>query len=37
VRFTYEEIAFEPGEVAQELVRLLRQPALSRKLRTAPR
>jgi very-short-patch-repair endonuclease len=37
VRFTYEEIAFEPGEVAQELVRLLRQPALSRKLRTAAR
>jgi len=35
VRFTYEEIAFEPGEVAQELVRLLRQPALSRNLRTA--
>jgi very-short-patch-repair endonuclease len=35
VRFTYEEIAFEPGEVAQELVRLLRQPALSRNVRTA--
>jgi very-short-patch-repair endonuclease len=37
VRFTYEEIAFEPGEVAQELVRLLRQPALSRNARTAAR
>jgi very-short-patch-repair endonuclease len=35
MRFTYEEIAFEPGEVAQELVRLLRQPALSRNARTA--
>jgi very-short-patch-repair endonuclease len=35
VRFTYEEIAFEPGEVARELVRLLRQPALSRNARTA--
>jgi very-short-patch-repair endonuclease len=37
VRFTYEEIAFEPREVAQELVRLLRQPALSRNARTAAR
>jgi hypothetical protein len=36
-RFTYEEIAFEPGDVAQELVRLLRQPALSRNARTTAR
>jgi very-short-patch-repair endonuclease len=41
VRFTYEEIAFEPAEVAKELVGLLsrdhhgRQTALSRNLRTA--
>jgi hypothetical protein len=41
VRFTYEEIAFEPAEVAKELVGLLSrdhhggQPALSRNARTA--
>ncbi|MEN3279684.1 MAG: hypothetical protein V7607_824 [Solirubrobacteraceae bacterium] len=41
VRFTYEEIAFEPAEVAKELVGLLsrhhhgRQTALSRNARTA--
>ena len=40
VRFTYEEIAFEPAEVAKELVGLLSrdhhggQPALSRNART---